>query len=199
MEQCLQTRQRTSPQNKALHKWFTLVAYSLNAHEKDIFTVLKDSFEIPWSRQAVQRNLWKPISEVSGGMEETYNHLSKELKNYIEVETLPTLDDLLQANSTKGLRIYFDLVAEALNDAGKDMRIVLAPKAIMLWWDSNTVKEFLWRPVQKAQLNKRSTTELSTKEIDIIFETINRHLSKHIPNIPFPNIEDILLEKSNGR
>jgi hypothetical protein len=38
------------------------------------------------------------------------------------------------------------------------------------------VKEYLWRPLQKAILGKQSTTELTTKEIDKVFDTNKKFL-----------------------
>ena len=91
----------------------------------------------------------------------------------------------------KALHLYFTLLAEALNDAGLDMRKVLKPE-VDIPWTSITVKEFLWRPIQSLQLGKRSTTELTTKDIDTIFDTVNRHIAKHGVHIPFPSIEEVM-------
>ena len=65
----------------------------------------------------------------------------------------------------RALHLYFQLVADTLNDAGLDMRVVLKPE-IDIPWSKNTVKEFLWKRIQEIQLRKASTTELTTKEID---------------------------------
>lgn len=91
----------------------------------------------------------------------------------------------------RALHLYFQLVADTLNDAGLDMRAVLKPE-VEIPWSKTSVKEYLWRPVQKIQLGKRSTTELTTKDIDKIFDTINRHLANHGVHQPFPSIEEII-------
>ena len=95
----------------------------------------------------------------------------------------------------KSLYKLFRLWADALNDAGKDMRVVLKPMGSQVWWDKDLVKEFLWRPIQRAQLGKISTTELSTKEIDEVYDTVNRHLGKYIDTIFFPSIKDIIIQQ----
>jgi len=77
----------------------------------------------------------------------------------------------------KSLHLYFVLLADALNDAGLDMRKTLKP-GVEIPWNYKTVKEYLWRPIQKAQLGKESTTELTTTDIDKVFETLNRHLGE---------------------
>ncbi len=55
-------------------------------------------------------------------------------------------------------------------------------------WSAHTVKEYLFRPIMKAQLGKKSTTELNTKDIDLVFNTLARHLSEKLGiAIEFPN------------
>ena len=61
-------------------------------------------------------------------------------------------------------------------------------------WNGKTIKDYLWRPIQKAQLQKQSTTELTTKDIDVIYETLNRFTSeKFSVHVPFPSEEEIRL------
>jgi len=60
---------------------------------------------------------------------------------------------------------------------------------------SSTDKEYLWRPIMKAQLNKESTTEMTTKDIDQIFDTINRHLGEKFGlHLDFPSIESLMMK-----
>ena len=94
----------------------------------------------------------------------------------------------------KALHLYFTHLAEELNNAGYDMRKILKP-SVDIPWNSKTVKEFLWRPVMKAQLGKESTTDLTTKEIDLVFETITRHFSEKFGiSVAFPSIEELMME-----
>lgn len=91
------------------------------------------------------------------------------------------------------LHVLFRLMADKLNENGLDMKRTLKPE-VDIPWGPVAVKEFLWRPIQEIQLGKRSTTELTTKEIDVVFETINRHIGEKFGiHIPFPSIEDIIL------
>ena len=77
----------------------------------------------------------------------------------------------------KSLHQYFRLLAEELNNAGYDMRRTLKP-GVDIPWSSETVKEYLWKPIQNAQLMKQSTKDLTTKEIDLVYDTLNRHLGQ---------------------
>lgn len=86
----------------------------------------------------------------------------------------------------------FTHLADELNSAGLDMRKTLKPE-IDIPWNGKTVKEFIWRPIMKAQLGKKSTTELNTKDIDQVFDTIVRHLGQeHGVSIEFPSMESLM-------
>ena len=95
----------------------------------------------------------------------------------------------------RSLHLLFKLLAEELNQSGLDMRKTLKP-GVEIPWSGDSVKEFLWRPIQEAQLNKKSTTELTTKEIDAFFDTITRHIGEKFGiYVPFPSIDEVLNEK----
>ena len=92
----------------------------------------------------------------------------------------------------KALHKWFELVADELNDAGLDMKKVLKPN-IDISWTKSSIKEYLWRPVQYAMLGKKSTRNLSKKQIDPVWEQINRFLGeKHGIHVGFPSIENFI-------
>lgn len=85
------------------------------------------------------------------------------------------------------------MLAETLNDSGLDMRKVLKP-GVDIPWTSENIKEFIFRPIMKAQLGKESTTELSTVDIDKILDTITKHLGEKFGvRQDFPSMETIML------
>lgn len=89
----------------------------------------------------------------------------------------------------------FEHLAQELNDAGLDMRKTLKP-GVEIPWNKVTIKEYIWRPIMTAQLGKRSTTELTTTDIDDVFNTIVRHLgSKFGIEIEFPSVETIIMNQ----
>lgn len=95
----------------------------------------------------------------------------------------------------RALHLYFKFIAEALNDAGLDMRKVLKPH-VSIPWSTETVKDYLWRPLQIALLGKKSTTQLSTKEIDKVFDVLNRHLGTEFGvQEDFPSVETIMYKQ----
>lgn len=97
----------------------------------------------------------------------------------------------------KALHVLFNLLASTLNENGLDMKKTLKPE-IDIPWSGPSVKEYLWRPIQTAQLSKKSTTELTTVEIDQVFDTINKHLGERFGlHVPFPSIDEIILQQEN--
>jgi len=87
------------------------------------------------------------------------------------------------------IHAYFDLLADELNAAGLDMRQVLKP-SVDIPWTASSIKEFIWKPIQKAMLGKESTTELETKEVDKVFDVLNRHMGEKFNiHVPFPSLE----------
>ena len=64
----------------------------------------------------------------------------------------------------KALHKFFALLAEALNSSGLDMKKTLKHD-IDIPWSEDRIKEFMWRPIQIAMLEKESTTDLTTGEV----------------------------------
>jgi len=95
----------------------------------------------------------------------------------------------------RALHLYFRKIAEALNDAGLDQRKVLKP-SVAIPWDEKSVKEQLWRQIQRVSVHKDSTKDLDTKEIDKVYDILNRHLTEKFGpdvHIPFPKRRRVIL------
>ena len=91
----------------------------------------------------------------------------------------------------RAIHLYFTHISEELNAAGLDMKKVLKPE-IDISWTPQSVKEYLWRPVQKSMVVKKSTTELTSDEVTKIYEVLNRFLSeKHSVAVAFPSMESL--------
>ena len=96
------------------------------------------------------------------------------------------------AQQNKSLHLYFTHLAAALTASGLDMRKTLKPE-IEIPWNTESVKEYLFRPVMRAQLGKASTKDLSTKEIDMVFDTLTKHLGEKFGlHVDFPSVESII-------
>ena len=87
------------------------------------------------------------------------------------------------------IHLYFKLLAYELNEAGFDVMKTMSHD-VPIPWNEHLVKELIWRKVQKAMTDKRSTTKLDTKEVSEIYRVIDNHISnisKGEISIPFPN------------
>jgi hypothetical protein len=85
------------------------------------------------------------------------------------------------------LHLYLSHLAEALNDAGYDMKRTLKQEVDIPWTEASA-KEHLWRPIQKALTKKDSTTKPTTKEYVYIYEVLSRHLVEKLGvNVPWPS------------
>lgn len=90
----------------------------------------------------------------------------------------------------KSIHKYLTLLAEALNAAGLDMKVVLAKlsKRMDIPWTMASAKERLWRPVQVAQLEKESTTKLDTREVSMVYETLSKLMAENFSiSVSFPD------------
>ena len=70
-------------------------------------------------------------------------------------------------------------LAECLNDAGFDMVAVLND-GVSIPWTPESAKEHLWKPIQKAMLDKESTTDADTTDYNKVYEVLTRHLGSKL-------------------
>lgn len=82
--------------------------------------------------------------------------------------------------------VFFEHVAVALNDAGFDFRVFIKD-GYPVPFNENLVKEYLWRPIQKAITGKESTTKPETHEYALIYESLNIKLAEHGIHVPWPS------------
>jgi len=89
------------------------------------------------------------------------------------------------------LHLMFSQLADELNDSGLYISQVIKFDAP---WNGERVKELIWREVQKKMTGKESTTKITTREVDEIFEVIHQALSQKGVEIRFPAIETLMME-----
>jgi hypothetical protein len=100
----------------------------------------------------------------------------------------------------KALHLYCEQLSHALNDAGYEMKAVLAVKAVDVPWSKERVKEVLWRPIQEAMTGKESTTELNTVEPSEIYRVLDRHIASNFGvHVEWPSEESMMEEQSERR
>ena len=84
------------------------------------------------------------------------------------------------------LHVYLDQVATALNDAGIEQQHFF-DEGFTVSWNDKTIKNEIWRPVQRAVCGEDSTTKPTRAQYTEIYEYINRKLSGHGVHVPWPS------------
>ena len=113
-------------------------------------------------------NRLKVISKLKGW------NVAPKLKEYLDTVKPKTS---ATGQQRKALHVDCQIIADKLNDAGKDMREVIKQE-IEIPWTMLSVKEFIFKPIMKAMFQIESTTELTKNEqqIDKIHQVIMREL-----------------------
>lgn len=89
------------------------------------------------------------------------------------------------------LHLYFRQLADELNDSGYDLQKVLEQKTVAVPWNERMVKEILWRQLQEVITGKGSTTELTSSEVNRVYEVLDRHIAENFGlSVPFPSDEE---------
>ena len=103
-------------------------------------------------------------------------------------------DKIRTDQQRKALFLMFKQLAQILNDSGIDFKSF--PLAIDVPWSAITVKEIIWKRVSEAYCQKESTKNLTTDEINKIFEVIILKVSELTgQTLQFPSIETLMTEK----
>lgn len=90
----------------------------------------------------------------------------------------------------KACHLYFRMVAEAFQDKGIDMEMLIKAKPLPMTVTEVMVKESIWKPILKAMENRDSTTEMEKIEVSEIYDQMNRWLINTFDiYVPFPSEE----------
>lgn len=87
----------------------------------------------------------------------------------------------------------FELIAQELREKNLSVQTVLS-EGIELEWTAVLVKEILFKRIAKLMFDRDSTTQLSTKELQEVWENMSRALGQLGISIPFPSTEENLLQ-----
>ncbi len=96
------------------------------------------------------------------------------------------------SQQNKALHLLFQNIAFELNRIGMEFTYNgIKGITLQTTYTPEIVKEFIWRPLQKAMLDKESTTKLTTQDIDAIFLILGKWFSEKGVVIDFPSAETI--------
>jgi len=91
----------------------------------------------------------------------------------------------------RSLYKYFRLLADALTSAGLEQHIPEIDMTVP--WSPEAVKESLWKTIQHAVIDKRSTTQLSTADVGKVYDVLSRNLAERGVVVEWPsNVENML-------
>jgi len=97
------------------------------------------------------------------------------------------------SQENKALHVLFQNIAFELNRIGMEFTYRgIKGKEIQTTYSAEIVKNYLWRPLQIALLDKQSTTKLNHSDIEAIFLILGRWFAENGVVIEFPSIETIL-------
>lgn len=92
----------------------------------------------------------------------------------------------------KALWLLLTMYAKALNDGGYSVQAVMK-ETVEVEWDKNTFKTLIWDLTMEVMTGKTSSTQLTTDEVNKIYETVNRFLAtKFGITQEFPSVESLM-------
>lgn len=75
----------------------------------------------------------------------------------------------------RALHRYCSMLSDELNNAGYDFRLFIK-EGIEVPFTPDLVKQYIWKPVQKAVLDIHSTTDAKTADYSKVYDALNMHL-----------------------
>lgn len=87
---------------------------------------------------------------------------------------------------TASLHVYLRQVAQGLNEKGFSVSTFFK-EGVEIPFSEEIVKDNIWRPIQKAVVQKDSTKDLTTTETQQVFEIVNRAVGERGIHVPWPS------------
>jgi len=113
--------------------------------------------------------------------------LSNDLLNKL-IEKLP---NKRTGKENKCIHMYFTLAAYELNNIGHTFNYQgLKGNIIETEWTAELFKNTVWKSLQNALTDKKSTTDLTNSDIQMIYRALNKWFSEKGIYIPYPSRED---------
>lgn len=106
--------------------------------------------------------------------------------------------DLIQKKNTRttkqnsALHLLFTIISNQLNEMGVEFQYFgLKGQVLSVRHTPNLVKEHIWRPIQIALYDIKSTTKINTVQINEIVDILAKYFSERGVLIQFPSKEQI--------
>lgn len=92
----------------------------------------------------------------------------------------------------RAMHLFFSIIADMFNENGLTFKYTVINKTLEMPYTTDIVKNYVWRPFQIVMFGKKSTTQLTTKELTQVADSIEKALSLHGHDIQFPSINQLL-------
>lgn len=136
---------------------------------KDAYDIAKELEHRYGTKQRDELRLKHPaIADGVEKIEETFGS--------VIVGNIVTKEEQITTKQMDSLHLWFRLLGNALNDAGWDMKKTLKEE-VEIPWTEQMVKSHIWKTVQRIMVEKESTKQLTTKDVNKIYEVVDRHIS----------------------
>jgi len=99
--------------------------------------------------------------------------------------TIKKLPKTRTGQQRKAIEVYCSLLADAFNEAGLTVQAVLE-KTLDCDWNQSMVKDAIFKKATGRILDKDSTTKLSSSEVTIVYDTVNRFAAQFGIHVAFP-------------
>tara|TARA_R110001599_G_scaffold232851_1_gene432038 strand:- start:92 stop:511 length:420 start_codon:yes stop_codon:yes gene_type:complete len=126
----------------------------------------------------------------SGDKCQQFIHFSQELfdRHKYVTFTWKVGEPTRTTKQNNSLHVYNRQLGQALNSAGLDMRKVLKQE-IEIPWTEHSTKKHLWTEIQLILTGKESSTEITSKECQEIYQVLDRHIAQKFGvSIPWPSL-----------
>ena len=89
----------------------------------------------------------------------------------------------------RAIHLYLQMVAHELQNGGHTMQDVVSKiNKVEIIPTPKNIKELVWREIQKVQVGKKSTTELTKHEVSEVYDVMSMWLAKNFEiDLPFPH------------
>ena len=106
--------------------------------------------------------------------------------------------DLIEKKNTRtttqnsALHLLFSIMCNHLNELGHEFRYLgLKGQVLEMRYTPDLVKNFIWRPIQIALFDIKSTTKINTSQINEIVDVITKFYGDKGVTIQFPSKETL--------
>lgn len=98
--------------------------------------------------------------------------------------------DTRSLRQNRALHLLFTIISNQLNEMGQEFKYIgLKGMEMSMMHTPHLIKEMVWRPMQIALFNIKSTTKINTEQINKIVDVLTKYFGERGITIEFPSKE----------